>query len=182
MPASNSNPPADRAEKQGRGDERTETAAAKPLRLFEAYGIEVEYMLVDAETLDVAPSADELFEAAAGEVTDELENGDVAWNNELALHVIEFKCNGPRPSLSGLGEAFGANVRDARELEARAPRAPPDAHRHASVDGSRRRRALAARYACDLRDLRPDLLLQGPRLGESAKHADQFAVLRRRRV
>ena len=67
-------------------------------------------MLVDAETLDVAPAADELLEAAAGKATDEFENGDVAWNNELALHVIELKCNGPRPSLSGLGEAFGANV------------------------------------------------------------------------
>jgi glutamate---cysteine ligase / carboxylate-amine ligase len=81
-----------------------------PLPLFAAYGIEVEYMLVDAETLDVAPAADRLLEAVAGELTDEHVNGDVAWNNELALHVIEFKCNGPRPSLAGLGEAFAANV------------------------------------------------------------------------
>ncbi len=81
-----------------------------PLGLFAAYGIEVEYMLVDAERLDVAPAADRLLEAAAGELTDEFENGDVAWNNELALHVIEFKCNGPRPSLEGLGRSFAANV------------------------------------------------------------------------
>jgi carboxylate-amine ligase len=82
----------------------------KPLGLFEAFGVELEYMLVDAETLDVAPSADELLEAVAGEVTDEYENGDIAWNNELALHVIEFKCNGPRASLAGLADAFASNV------------------------------------------------------------------------
>ncbi|HET7133178.1 MAG TPA: glutamate--cysteine ligase, partial [Gammaproteobacteria bacterium] len=70
----------------------------RPLGLFGAYGIELEYMLVSAETLDPAAAADELLEAAAGEHTDEFENGPIAWNNELALHVIEFKCNGPRPS------------------------------------------------------------------------------------
>jgi hypothetical protein len=88
---------------------------AKPLRLFEAYGIEVEYMLVDGESLDVAPKADMLLEAAAGGLTDEWENGAVAWNNELALHVIEFKCNGPRPSLKGLGQDFAANVKLAND-------------------------------------------------------------------
>src|SRR5882672_3478169 len=97
-------------------DERRTGAAeggsvpARPLHLFDAFGIEVEYMLVDAETLDVAPAADRLLEAAAGELTEEFQNGDVAWNNELALHVIELKCNGPRASLAGLGEAFAANV------------------------------------------------------------------------
>ena len=84
--------------------------AAASLGLFDSYGIEVEYMLVDGNSLDVAPAADQLLEAAAGTLTDEFENGDVAWNNELALHVIEFKCNGPRPSLAGLGRAFADNV------------------------------------------------------------------------
>ncbi len=63
----------------------------------------------------MAPAADQLLEAAAGEHTDEFENGTVAWNNELALHVIELKCNGPRPSLEGLGEDFAANVRLANQ-------------------------------------------------------------------
>ena len=80
------------------------------LHLFDAHGVEVEYMLVDAETLDVAPAADRLLEAAAGELVEEFANGDVAWNNELALHVIELKCNGPRRSLAGLGQAFADNV------------------------------------------------------------------------
>jgi gamma-glutamyl:cysteine ligase YbdK (ATP-grasp superfamily) len=90
-------------------------AKSGTLRLFDAYGIEVEYMLVDAETLDVAPYADALLEAAAGELCDEWLNGAVAWNNELALHVIELKCNGPRPSLAGLGYDFAANVKLAND-------------------------------------------------------------------
>ena len=67
-------------------------------------------MLVDGDRLDVAPKADLLLEAVAGELTDEWQNGPVAWNNELALHVIELKCNGPRASLGGLGADFAANV------------------------------------------------------------------------
>ena len=103
MPANNSNPPAEQPPPE------------RPLGLFAAYGLEVEYMLVDGESLDVAPAADQLLEAAAGELTDEFANGDVAWNNELALHVIELKCNGPRPSLAGLGKAFADNVRLAND-------------------------------------------------------------------
>ncbi len=98
MPESSSSPPVE-----------------QPLRLFDAYGVEVEYMLVDGERLDVAPAADQLLEAVAGEHTDEFENGAVAWNNELALHVIELKCNGPRRSLAGLSADFAANVRLANE-------------------------------------------------------------------
>lgn len=90
-------------------------AVPATLGLFEAFGVEVEYMLVDGERLDVAPNADLLLEAVAGELVDEWENGAVAWNNELALHVIEFKCNGPRPSLAGLGEDFAANVKLAND-------------------------------------------------------------------
>ncbi len=70
MPKSSSSPP-------------PEPKAASPealpgtLHLFDAHGIEVEYMLVDAESLDVAPAADELLEAVAGEVVGEFANGDV---------------------------------------------------------------------------------------------------------
>ena len=72
-------------------------------------------MIVHAGTLDVHASADQLLEAVAGELTDEFENGEIAWNNELALHVIELKCNGPRPSLERLAPAFAANVALANE-------------------------------------------------------------------
>src|SRR5215475_4629313 len=103
MPKSSSSPPLEPA---------APPAEALPatLHLFDAHGIEVEYMLVDAETLDVVPAADELLEAVAGEVVGEFENGDIMWNNELALHVLELNCNGPRRSLVGLGRAFADNV------------------------------------------------------------------------
>ncbi|HEU4617997.1 MAG TPA: glutamate-cysteine ligase family protein [Gammaproteobacteria bacterium] len=81
------------------------------LGLFDAYGVELEYMIVSQESLDVVPAADRLLEAVAGELTDEYENGEIAWNNELSLHVVELKCNGPRPSLAGLADAFQDNVR-----------------------------------------------------------------------
>ena len=93
----------------------TVAANGAPLGLFEGYGLEVEYMLVDGDRLDVAPKADLLLEAAAGGLTDEWLNGPVAWNNELALHVIELKCNGPRASLAGLGSDFAANVKLAND-------------------------------------------------------------------
>src|SRR6478752_1078015 len=103
MPKSSSSPPAEPAAPAAETLPQT-------LHLFDAHGVEVEYMLVDAETLDVAPAADELLEAVAGEVVEEFANGDVMWNNELALHVLELNCNGPRRSLAGLGRAFAENV------------------------------------------------------------------------
>ncbi|HUO67791.1 MAG TPA: glutamate-cysteine ligase family protein [Gammaproteobacteria bacterium] len=103
MPKSSSSPPADAAAPS------TE-ALPETLHLFDAHGVEVEYMLVGAETLDIAPAADALLEAVAGELVEEFENGDIMWNNELALHVIELNCNGPRRSLTGLGRALADNV------------------------------------------------------------------------
>src|SRR5690606_24950039 len=90
-----------------------------PYRLFEAVGIELEYMIVAEDGLDVVPAADRLLESVAGEPTDEWENGDVAWNNELALHVVEMKCNGARSARAGLAEALQQSVSLAVETHAR---------------------------------------------------------------
>lgn len=35
----------------------------RPYNLFEAYGIELEYMLVDTQTLNVVPRVDEILSA-----------------------------------------------------------------------------------------------------------------------
>lgn len=87
---------------------------AYPLGLFDAYGVELEYMIVDSETLDVRPVADRLFEAAAGSpVSDHApdgENGAISWSNELALHVVELKTQHPASSLEGLEDAFQDHV------------------------------------------------------------------------
>ncbi|MDH3405252.1 MAG: glutamate-cysteine ligase family protein [Acidobacteriota bacterium] len=85
------------------------------LHLFEAFGIELEYMLVDAETLAVKPEADEVLRAAAGSYESEIERGRIRWSNELVLHVIELKTNGPAARLEALPAAFQEQV---REIEA----------------------------------------------------------------
>jgi gamma-glutamyl:cysteine ligase YbdK (ATP-grasp superfamily) len=84
---------------------------ARPLGLFEGFGIELEYMIVERESLTVLPVADRVLEEAAGELAGEVEMGDLAWSNELVLHVIELKTNGPAPRLAGLAESFASDVR-----------------------------------------------------------------------
>lgn len=79
----------------------------KPLGLFEAYGIELEYMIVDAQSLDVRPIADVVL-SASGDV----EREHTAWSNELVLQVVELKTNGPAPSLTPLAGYFQADVRE----------------------------------------------------------------------
>ncbi|MBX3417429.1 MAG: glutamate--cysteine ligase [Pirellulaceae bacterium] len=88
------------------------------LGLFAGYGVELEYMLVDARSLNVNPIADKILQAAAGELTSDYENGAIAWSNELALHVIEIKTNGPARSWLGLAEQFHANVRLINQIAA----------------------------------------------------------------
>ncbi len=87
-----------------------------PLRLFEGYGVELEYTIVDAATLDVRPVCDELLALVGGGYEMEVELGPVAWSNELALHVVELKTNGPAASLSGLGALFQEHVGRIAEL------------------------------------------------------------------
>jgi gamma-glutamyl:cysteine ligase YbdK (ATP-grasp superfamily) len=138
----------------------------EPLGLFEGFGIELEYMIVDRTSLAVQPIADRLLAAASearseaepsearapaqtgearseaepGEAPDgrllaglppaqtgearseaepgqgppsEIERGALAWSNELALHLIELKTNGPASRLAGVATAFQAGVAEA---------------------------------------------------------------------
>ncbi len=82
------------------------------LHLFQGFGIELEYMIVDLETLQVRPIADELLKFAAGsnEYVEDFVNGPITWSNELVLHVIELKCTQPTPDLWKLQEDIHANV------------------------------------------------------------------------
>jgi gamma-glutamyl:cysteine ligase YbdK (ATP-grasp superfamily) len=84
--------------------------ADSALHLFEGYGVELEYMIVDAHTLDVRPIADWLIEAEHGAIENEIERGAFAWSNELARHVVEIKTNGPVPRLDGLARGFSAET------------------------------------------------------------------------
>lgn len=82
----------------------------KKFHLFEVYGIELEYMLVTNDTFKVAPKVDELLTLKAGELRADIENGDIAWSNELVAHVIELKTNGPTKSTDDLAAKFHENI------------------------------------------------------------------------
>ncbi|MBI1312676.1 glutamate--cysteine ligase [bacterium] len=81
-----------------------------PLHLFDAFGVELEYMVVDAATLDVRPIVDWLFEQVAGGTVSDVEHGDIDWSNELVRHVVELKTAQPAKSLAGLAGEFQRHV------------------------------------------------------------------------
>lgn len=96
---------------------------SKKYHLFEVYGIELEYMLVYNNTFKAAPIVDELLSAKAGEQASDVENGAIAWSNELVAHVVELKTNGPSDNLDALSDLFHKNV-----LEINAILKPLQAH------------------------------------------------------
>ena len=85
------------------------------LSLFEGYGIELEYMIVNAESLAVLPIADKVLHAEGGSYED-VERGPMAWSNELVLHVLELKTNGPVSTLDDLPATFGAEIAHVNKL------------------------------------------------------------------
>jgi len=95
--------------------------SSRPLALFEGYGIEIESMIVDARTLDTLPVADEVLrDASGGEAwVEDHEDGVIAWSNELVLHLLELKTNGPAPSFAGLAASFTASAAHLNELLSR---------------------------------------------------------------
>lgn len=86
--------------------------------LFDVTGVELEYMIVDRDTLAVRPIADQLLAALAGAPlgVGDADDGPITWSNELVMHVVEFKTGVPAPSLDGLAEAFQSSVHRANGL------------------------------------------------------------------
>lgn len=80
------------------------------LRLFGGYGIELEYMIVDRNTLSVLPVTDKVLHHVANEYLTEVSMGQTEWSNELALHVIELKTNGPVKELRLLPSLFHRDI------------------------------------------------------------------------
>jgi len=89
--------------------------SAKRYHLFEVYGIELEYMLV-SNTFKPASIVDKLLTKKAGELTSDVENGAIAWSNELVAHVVELKTNGPTADLNGLSESFHKNILEINQI------------------------------------------------------------------
>jgi carboxylate-amine ligase len=89
---------------------------SRTLGLFQGFGVESEYMVVDSESLAIRPVVDELFRSVAGSYVSDIERGRVAWSNELVLHVVEMKTNGPVSELDGVANRFQRNVDDLNRL------------------------------------------------------------------
>ena len=84
--------------------------------LFEVFGIELEYMLVNSADLKVTPIVDQLLTKKNGSLTSDVDNGKIEWSNELVGHVLELKTNGPTGDLESLDELFAENVREINVL------------------------------------------------------------------
>lgn len=97
--------------------------ARRSLRLFEAVGIEIEYMIVDAQSLDVRPIADRLFARVLGIEGSDVEGDLISWSNELVAHVVELKTTEPARSVESMVAPLQAEVdrinRSLHELGAR---------------------------------------------------------------
>ncbi|HRH69170.1 MAG TPA: glutamate-cysteine ligase family protein [Flavobacteriales bacterium] len=80
-------------------------------KLFEVTGIELEYMVVDRDTLKVQPIVDKLFEDVTGKITSDVERGDVEWSNELVSHVVELKTAKPTKKIPSFRKKFSADIK-----------------------------------------------------------------------
>ena len=85
-------------------------SALPPLHLFEAFGVELEYMIVGADDLNVRAIADAVLRESQESEPDDQIFPDVTWSNELAAHVIELKTSAPAPHLKGLAATFQNHV------------------------------------------------------------------------
>lgn len=88
----------------------------KPLHLFDAIGVELEYMIVDGDSLNVRPISDQVLAQAAGEPTSHYDKPGISWSNELVLHVLELKTTEPTTDLAREVGRFHADVQRINEL------------------------------------------------------------------
>ena len=86
------------------------------IHLFQGYGIELEYMLVDRDTLKIKPITDELLKHELGNYGSDFENGIVTWSNELVLHVVELKSTKPEADFQALERKFSENVKSINSI------------------------------------------------------------------
>jgi gamma-glutamyl:cysteine ligase YbdK (ATP-grasp superfamily) len=84
--------------------------------LFAGYGVELEYMIVRQDTLDILPITDQVLRQAGGEPLDDVARGNYGWSNELVQHVIEIKNIEPVRSIAGLAEAFQEEVAEVNRV------------------------------------------------------------------
>ena len=85
-------------------------------KLWERFGVEMEFMIVDRDTLNVLPRADvPLGKDKDGNQLSDIEYDDIGLSNELVSHVLEFKCAHPKSTFDGLGKRFFHEIRRANK-------------------------------------------------------------------
>ena len=85
-------------------------------KIWERFGVEMEYMIVDRDTLQVLPRADvPLGKDHEGNQLSDVEYDDIGLSNELVSHVLEFKCAHPKSKFDGLGKRFHHEIRRANK-------------------------------------------------------------------
>lgn len=84
--------------------------------LFNAYGIEAEYMIVDKDNLNISASAYLLLTDSDGSIQNEITKINTAWSNELASHIIEIKTNGPVQELDSVSQIFHTDIIEINNL------------------------------------------------------------------
>jgi len=87
--------------------------------LFDRFGVELEYMLVDQNDLSIRSHADHLLQSLHGttdpnEFPSDFSAGKTTWSNELASHVIELKISEPIESLIRLPSHFESAIKQIR--------------------------------------------------------------------
>ena len=90
--------------------------AQSPLSAFSGYGIELEYMIVDAESLAIRPIASQLLEDLARRDTPVSGRTGIGWSNELVRHVVEIKNIAPSVDLAPLPARFHDEIHAANRL------------------------------------------------------------------
>ena len=80
---------------------------------FAGYGLELEYMIVDRDSLAVRPVADALLPMLQAR---RRPSAALDWSNELVRHVIETKNVAPIPALAALPALFADDLREANAL------------------------------------------------------------------
>lgn len=86
------------------------------LHLFDAVGLELEYMVVRRDTGAVAPAVDALMTARTGRPASDCTLGRCEASNELAAHVFELKVPRPVTDFVQAGARFADAVRRANRL------------------------------------------------------------------
>lgn len=99
----------DHAQRAAKDASSADSVDPAPLAAFTGVGIELEYMIVQREALDVLPIADALLHAASGGSND-VARGTMGWSNEFVLHVIEIKNRVPVRDIAALPGAFQREV------------------------------------------------------------------------